>query len=186
MRLFIAIPASAGLLERAKAARAFLAENEPRFKPAAPCQLHCTLRFLGETSPAAVPALENAITSCAAAHAPFELTGTGIGFFRTPKQPAVAWLGAAESRELNRLKTALDAELARCGLPPDPRPFAPHFTLGRAPASAADKLAETAARFTCAQSGGMTTAHIALYESRTEPGGARHTQIFRAELKGAA
>lgn len=186
MRLFIAVPASAGLLKRAEAARGFLAENEPRFKPASPCQLHCTLRFLGETSPALVPELQNAITRCAAANTPFELTGTGIGFFRTPKQPAVAWLGAAESRDLNRLKATLDAELALCGLPPDPRPFAPHFTLGRAPAAVADKLAETAARFTCAQSGGMTAACIALYESQTEPGGARHTQIFRAALKGAA
>ncbi len=94
---------------------------------------HCTLKFLGEVAPAALPRLEAALL--AIRQPPFTLQAGGGGVFppmggRRP--PRVAWVGLRQGAvETTRLANAVDEAAAACGVPSEERAFTPHLTLFR-------------------------------------------------------
>ena len=83
-----------------------------------------TLAFIGEWP-------ENAAWVLPAVDQPFFLRLSHVGIFPEAK---VVWAGVETSDELNRLAGRVRARLTDAGIPFDPKPFAPHFTLGRKPA----------------------------------------------------
>jgi 2'-5' RNA ligase len=95
-----------------------------------PERMHLTLRFLGETAVADLPAIQAALEPIKAP--PFTLTLDGLGGFPNRKRPRVIWVGLREtSGELAKLKRKLDATLAPLGWEKEKRRFNPHLTLGR-------------------------------------------------------
>jgi len=99
-----------------------------------PENLHLTLRFLGDTDPALVTAMETAMQQAAGAVAAFPVTLAGAGTFPASGPPRALWLGTTQGREeLTALASALDTELAvRIGLETGTSPFHPHLTVARA------------------------------------------------------
>ncbi|MDE3096806.1 MAG: RNA 2',3'-cyclic phosphodiesterase [Chloroflexota bacterium] len=97
-----------------------------------PDGVHVTLKFLGATPEARLPAVEGALRAAAAAGRPFRLQLAGVGSFGGARNLRVVWAGVAgEVDALAALAARVDGALAPLGFPAEQRPFAAHLTLGR-------------------------------------------------------
>jgi len=150
--------------------------------------LHLTLRFLGATPAASIPALEAAVDRTARAAVPFEARLSGAGAFPSPARPRAVFLRVdAGAARLAALADRLTAELAAGGWPPGGRPFEAHLTLARsdgvpgAPA-AVQALVEASATLDAA----WIVDRIVLFESLLGGGPARYVPLRSAPLGGTA
>ncbi len=148
--------------------------------------LHVTLRFLGPTDPARLPAAQAAVKAAAAGVAPFEASLGGAGAFPNMARPRVLWLGLGRGlTELDHLCRRLAGALAEQGWPHDDRPVRPHLTLARsdgvtAGSSVAGQLVTAAADLEVA----WRADRIVLFESQTGGGPARYVPLLDASLGG--
>ncbi len=92
--------------------------------------LHLTVEFFGETAEERIPEIERALARAAAATPAFAVELRAPGTFGGPRHPRVLWLGV-QSDGLQALHANTATALRENGWRPDPRPFAPHLTLGR-------------------------------------------------------
>lgn len=89
-----------------------------------PEKVHLTLGFLGMTPEGDI---EKVVRHCQSTAGPrFELKTSEVGGFPHLLRPKVIWLGTESSHELDQLRKTLAERLTF-----DPKPFSPHFTLGR-------------------------------------------------------
>jgi 2'-5' RNA ligase len=188
MRLFVALALPA-------AATAELARSLDRCRRTAPERglrwvraenAHLTLRFLGETDPAAVSALAEDLAGVAARHAAIDAEiGTHPGAF-PPRGPArVVWLDVAPHDPITALARDVAAACeGRLGLEPEARPFTPHLTLARAnpPWRRADFEA-WCERLAPSDSIASRFDRLSLVESRTGPGASRYSEVASATLR---
>jgi 2'-5' RNA ligase len=94
--------------------------------------MHLTLRFLGETSVALIPNLEQALRAALAHQGAIELRLQSVGAFPNARRPNVVWTGIGGAlAALQQAQAAIEAGLGGLGIAPDPKPFHPHLTLGR-------------------------------------------------------
>jgi 2'-5' RNA ligase len=177
MRLFFAVAAD-------KETRAAAAAAVARLRVAAgesyrwvdPRDMHVTLRYLGEATPEDQRAAEQRLREAAARHAPFELEYAGVGAFDSLADARVVWLGLARGGEpLARLAQELGYD--------EPRPYAPHLTLGRRrrmplPAFAAALRAEPVLRLA------RSVGTISLWASRPASFGHAYEIVAEAPLNG--
>jgi 2'-5' RNA ligase len=198
-RLFVAVPL--GDESRQAVARLMASLGAPpdggrNPDPAAPpaarlrwvrsANLHLTLRFLGATAPAAVPALEAALDRTAQTCAPFAARIAGAGAFPSPARPRAVFLRVGEGAAgLAALADRLSKELAAAGWPPGDRPFAAHLTLARSDgvpgaSAAVAALSAAAARLEA----GWLVDRIVLFESVLGGGPARYVALRTARLDG--
>ena len=130
LRLFFGVPVPAAARLRLEAALRRL-EGEG-WRSSAAGGLHLTLRFLGDTPAALVPALTAALREAARSELPFDVrAGRLIGLpdrHRARVAAAAVDTGAAP---LARLSEALTCALLPLGIEPEARPFRPHLTLAR-------------------------------------------------------
>jgi 2'-5' RNA ligase len=96
-----------------------------------PETLHVTLRFLGRTALAHVPALLQQVTSQLAAVPSFALDLGEARAFPSPRRPRVVALNLEPEAPVLHLARAVDAGVVAAGFEPEPRPFRGHVTLGR-------------------------------------------------------
>lgn len=162
-RLFVAVWPSASVIGH-------LAElprrEEPGVRWTTPEQWHVTLRFLGDTDPAAAEdALAGIHTGCAEASVGPRVGRLGRGVLMVP----VAGLDA--------LATSVRAATSHVGDPPDPRPFLGHLTLARLRNRGSCGL--TGARVAAS----FAVTEVALVSSETHPDGARYTDLARFPLE---
>lgn len=156
-----------------------------------PAGIHLTLKFLGDTPAAQVPAIAQGIATAAAAFAPCPLTVAGLGCFPHAHQPRVLWVGLSElPRSLLGLQRAVDLQMSRLNFAREERAFAPHLTLGRVQerATAAERATLTAvlARTQVGVLGTMTVNAVTLFQSQLQAGGAIYTALAHSSLSAAA
>ncbi len=95
-------------------------------------QMHLTLRFLGETTPAQRTQLAARLAAVVAGYRPFELTVGDVGCFPRWQAPRVLWLGIqGASQVLGALQAEVEQVVQEAGFAPEERPFAPHLTVAR-------------------------------------------------------
>jgi len=124
MRLFYAVAADEEVKAAAAAAVARLRRAPGDYRWVDPRDMHVTLRFLGETSEEKLPEVEALMRRAAASSAPFDVVYGGVGAFDSLDDARVIWIGLDEGLEpMLRLSELLALD--------EPRPFAPHLTLGR-------------------------------------------------------
>lgn len=139
--------------------------------------LHVTLRFLGDTPAALVPALGEAVTRVAAsAPGPFRVDlGTLTGLPRPSAARVLAARADADGAALAALGRALDAALGPFAIAPERRPYFAHVTLARSgPVPRPVTERPIAATF--------TAARVVLWQSRLERSGARYVERASARL----
>ncbi|MDE2491441.1 MAG: RNA 2',3'-cyclic phosphodiesterase [Elusimicrobia bacterium] len=179
MRLFFAVAADEEVRAAAAAAVRRLRREPGDYRWVDPRDMHVTLRFLGETPEARLPELEALMRRAAAAAAPFEVVYGRAGAFEAIDRPRVVWIGVDEGRE--RLE-ALAAALGR----DEPRPYAPHLTLGRNRRVDAPPPFQEALAALPPLGLRRPVEAISLYASRPAPFGHAYEILLRARLGRSA
>jgi 2'-5' RNA ligase len=151
--------------------------------------LHLTLKFLGDISPANVNLLSNMLTTEAARFAPFPMRIRGLGSFPTPKRARVIWIGIHAPATLESLAHGIETACVRLGYEAGDRPFSPHLTIGRVkqPLSSAEQQTLRAALegARVGELGVIQVEWIHLLKSELKPSGAEYTRLFSAPFKAA-
>ena len=142
-------------------------------------QLHLTLRFIGEVDRHQAGDVHAALG--AVHYAPFGLALAGVGAFDRRGEPTVLWAAVAPHEPLKALHKKVDQALARIGLEPEGRAYAPHITLARLPRGAAPVGAFLHAAGPLS-SPPFTVEDFCLFESRLTPDGADYSIVERYPL----
>lgn len=151
--------------------------------------LHLTLRFLGETTPAALNRVQEAAVARGGSWRPFDLQLRGLGCFPDSQRPRVVWAGAVDdSGMLALMAEDLEAIATEAGFPAEKRPFSAHLTVGRVK----DRLSvegirrlDQVIRESLGESYGTVPVHaIGLLKSDLRPSGPVYTRIAAVDLGG--
>jgi 2'-5' RNA ligase len=189
LRAFIAIdlpvPIQDTIQIQTRRLRESLDSSVVRWTPAH--NIHLTLKFLGDVSPANLELLREMLTREAEQHPAFEMRVAHLGSFPTARRPRVIWVGLHAPAILESLQRGIEAAAARLGYAPEERPFSPHLTIGRVRQnlSAQDSQKIRVALETM-KIGELGTARVDcahLYKSDLQPGGSVYTKLFSARLK---
>ncbi len=142
--------------------------------------LHLTMRFLGPTDEARIPAAIDAVEAAAAStEGPIDLELAGSGTFPAGGRPRALWIGVETATEqLEGLAATTDAELERRGWTRTDRPFRAHLTLARSDGVAAGRLvAERLGAAVAERRIPVRVDRIGLFESVTGGGPARYLPV---------
>jgi len=181
VRLFIAIEIPENVRTRFASLLKEFRSIAPQVKWVRAENLHVTLKFLGETEPAKLGALQNVLSAVRSAE-PVSLEFRGLGFFPNEKRPRVFWAGMEASANLKSLAAEVDQATHRLGFQMEERPFTPHLTLARFPLPGVPpKLLQESQEKSAQAFGSLRTGEFHLIESKLKPTGAEYTtvQTFR-------
>lgn len=149
--------------------------------------IHLTLKFLGDVSPANVDTLTQILRAEADSCPAFDFSVGGLGSFPSPRRARVLWVGIQAPAELEALQRGVESACARLGYEADPHPFSPHLTLGRVrdhvTASDQRRIQQTLEETTIDSLGTARVDSVHLYKSDLKPGGSVYTKLFSAPLK---
>ena len=152
-----------------------------------PENLHLTLKFLGDISPASVDMLTQMLRAEADAARPFEMHVGGLGSFPSLRRARVLYIGIQAGAGLEALNHGIESACVRLGYEAEERPFSPHLTLGRVrqEVSPADgqkiRAALEGLRIDSLGTARVDSAH--LFKSDLKPSGSVYTQLFSAPFK---
>ncbi len=151
-----------------------------------PQNIHLTLKFLGNVSPANLNSLTGVLGTEAKRHKGLQFTVGGLGAFPNRLRPRVVWVGVAAPTTLTELQHGVDRETSRLGYPNEDRDFSPHLTLGRVSQHATPQevksISEALSAIQVGELAVVTVQHIQLFRSDLQPGGAVYTPLFKAAL----
>ena len=149
--------------------------------------MHLTLKFLGDISPANVEFLTQMIRVEADSHHSFDIHLTGLGSFPSPKRPRVIYIGIQAPAELEALQHAVESAARRLGYESEDRSFSPHLTIGRVKqnvlASDQQKIRHALEETKIDSLGTARVDSVHLYKSDLKPTGSVYTKLFSAPLK---
>jgi 2'-5' RNA ligase len=151
-----------------------------------PRQLHITLRFLGETPEATLPALRDGLARVKRDGFTLQLRSAGVfppsGPRHSRRRPRVLWLGIEPAKDLVSLKRAVDVALAGSSAAEE-QPFSPHLTLARFPRPPDHTLADFLAKYRDYRSPVWPVTEFRLYQSTLRRDGALHAILSGYQLK---
>ena len=151
-----------------------------------PQNIHLTLKFLGDVSPANLQHVEDILEAQADELEPFELSIAGLGAFPNPRHPRVIWIGIKAPKVLFNLQAHIESETQKLGYASEPRKFSPHLTLGRVSRNASPAevraLSDALNNIKIGQIDTLHVKSIHLFRSDLKPGGAVYTSLFIAPL----
>jgi len=149
--------------------------------------IHVTLKFLGDVSPANTEMLNQMLIQEAGQQPEFEIHVSGIGSFPTSRRPRVIWVGLHAPAALESLQRGVEASAARLGYAPEERPFSPHLTIGRVrqnlSADGLQKIRNSLERTQVGDLGSAKIDSVHLFKSDLQPGGSLYTKLFSAPLR---
>jgi 2'-5' RNA ligase len=189
LRAFIAveIPSEIHQAIEKKTARIQAALNSSLVRWVPASNIHLTLKFLGDISPANVELLSQMLSVEVSQHQAFEMTFEGLGAFPNPKRPRVIWIGIQAPAVLEALQHGIEAAAATLGYPVEKRPFSPHLTIGRVKQNVSSTgMQKIRIAMEETQVGSLGTTRVVavhLFKSDLKPTGAIYTRLFSAPLK---
>ena len=149
----------------------------------AAANIHLTLKFLGDTSPASLQGLIHSLSAVINQQEPFQISIGGFGIFPNPKRPRVLWIGIQAPPDLDRLYHAIETACARLGYPAEEKPFNPHLTLGRVREEADQtRLRPALQNYQIGQLGAIDVESVTLFRSDLRPQGPSYTALAHIPL----
>ena len=149
--------------------------------------MHLTLKFLGNISPANLDMVTQMIRAEADSCQPFVMQVGGLGAFPSPKRPRVIYIGLQAPAELEALQHGIESATTRLGYESEERAFSPHLTVGRVrnniPASDQQKIQRALAETQIDSLGTARVDSVHLYNSDLKPTGSVYSRLFSAPLK---
>ena len=125
IRLFVAIV----LPEAVKERMALLAGGVPGAKWVDRDNMHLTLRFIGDVPEDRMADIHHGLSRVR--QPAFDVTLSGIGYFKQGRHPTVLWVGVERNDDLQQLHDKIEQALQREGFDADARRYSPHITLAR-------------------------------------------------------
>jgi len=188
-RLFIAISVPDEVQKEIARAQSRLKREAPpgTIRWTRPEQFHITLKFLGDVPTGQMEILKDSISSACSNSSALQISAHGTGFFPSPRNPRVIWVGAHNiNGDLAELHRRLIETLH--WINPNERPveFAGHVTLGRFKPghhAAIPRIIELANTFREREFGHWQTTEIKLVRSELGSTGAEHIVIGAYPLK---
>ncbi len=148
--------------------------------------IHLTLKFLGDISPANLEMLCKILAAEASHHDPFSVQVGGIGAFPSVRRPRVVWVGVQSDAALDALQHGVESEIRRLGYAPEERPFSPHLTLGRVGHNASPDqvrlLSNMLVEMNVGNLGTVAVNKVTVFRSDLNPDGAVYTPLFSSSL----
>lgn len=130
MRTFIAIPLTEQAHQELGRLQNSLRESDADLKWTNPCNIHLTLKFLGEINDERAVKIEASLTETVKDHCPFVIHLATIGAFPKISYPRVVWVGLDEgAQECGVLAKSVEDAMEKLGFERENRPFSPHLTL---------------------------------------------------------
>lgn len=149
-----------------------------------PEAMHLTLRFLGETGQALLPALAKLLAGLTSRPAP-GVTFAGLDSFGPPRRPKVLFTRVTLGTDaLTELAREIEQRVTELGWPPETRAFHPHLTLGRvrrAKGMLSDVI-QGRPDLERAELGSCELGVVTLYQSVLRREGPRYEPLARARL----
>jgi RNA 2',3'-cyclic 3'-phosphodiesterase len=152
--------------------------------------VHLTLKFLGDVSPANVDILTQMLQAEADSTSVFEIQINGAGSFPSLRRPRVLFVGIQASAGLEALYRGIESACGRLGYKADAnggRSFAPHLTIGRVKPEASridqQRIGDALAGLKIDSLDIARVDSVHLYKSELKPSGPVYTKIFSAPLK---
>lgn len=146
-----------------------------------PGQLHCTLRFLGDTPEEQVPEIEATLAHLDTPP-PLDLRLDGLTVFPSRRRPRVLVARIAPDDELLALQQRIEDAVQHLGFEPEPKRFRPHVTLARFKRADAGAVHDWLRAHTADAT--FTTDALHLYASMLKPSGALHERLASFPLHG--
>ena len=149
--------------------------------------MHLTLKFLGDVSPANVEMLSQMLHAEADLFRCFDLRLSGLGSFPNLKRPRVLYISIQAPTTLEVLQRGIDSASRRLGYESEEHGFSPHLTIGRVKQSVTateQQAIRRALEETRIDSLGTARVDsIHLYKSDLKPTGSVYTRLYSAQLK---
>jgi 2'-5' RNA ligase len=149
--------------------------------------IHLTLKFLGDVSPARVDLLTRILHAEANSQPAFGIQINGLGSFPNAKRARILLMEIQAPAGLAALQLAIESACAGVGFDSQARPFAPHLTIGRVrkgiSASGQQKIYEILRDVKIDSLGTARVDCVHLYKSELKPSGAVYTKLFSAPLQ---
>jgi 2'-5' RNA ligase len=118
------------VLNRFATMQNLLVQTGTDLKLVEPQNIHITVRFLGNITPAMAEKILEAMQNVQ--FAPFNVQINGLGSFPNLRYPRVVWAGITEGADqLKSVFSQLEPRLRGLGLAPDHKGFSPHLTIAR-------------------------------------------------------
>ena len=146
-----------------------------------PENLHVTLRFLGQTDPARIPAIVQKLRAAVSACPSLALQLGAVGGFPSPRRPRVIACEVGPEKSLVELAEVVEGAVTQAGCEPEARRFRAHLTLGRI----SGRLSKPVTAAVTAVGEAWLVNEIVLYRSRLTSSGATHTPLERIALGGS-
>ena len=189
LRSFIAVEIPAEIQTANAQATAPLKNTLPKplIRWVAPQNVHLTLKFLGDVSPANLEQLAGTLKVEAASHEMFSMSVGGLGAFPNPRRARVIWIGLDAPPALAALQRGVDAAAAQLGYPREERPFSPHLTIGRVTQTASPsdvQLLRSALESAQVDIlGNVRVAAIHIFKSDLRSGGSVYTRLYSLSMR---
>jgi 2'-5' RNA ligase len=149
--------------------------------------MHLTLKFLGDVSPANVEILCQMLHAEADLFHCFDVHLGELGSFPNLKRPRVIYIGIKAPATLEALQRGVDSSSRRLGYESEERGFSPHLTIGRvkqnvtSPEQQAIRRALEGTRIDSLGTARVDSVH--LFKSDLKPTGSVYTRLYSAPLK---
>jgi 2'-5' RNA ligase len=189
LRAFIAIEVPVEMQRAIADSTAALKSALPKtlIRWVAPQNVHLTLKFLGDVSPAALEKLAERLKVEVPSHGMFSISAGGLGAFPNPRRPRVIWIGLEIPPDLETLRRALETVAARLGYPAEERPFSAHLTIGRVgqnlSASDMQRIRSTLESTRVGTLGTFRVEAVHIFKSDLLPGGSVYTHLYALPMK---
>jgi len=189
LRSFVAVEIPAEIQSALARSTAPLQKTLPKplIRWVAPQNVHLTLKFLGDVSPANLERLAEALKAEAVAHETFTMSVSGLGAFPTLRRARVIWIGLEAPAALMALLRGVEAVTARLGYASEDRPFSPHLTIGRVGQNVSgtdfQRIRTALEGATVGALGTLRVDAVHIFKSDLQPGGSVYTHLYTLPMK---
>ena len=149
--------------------------------------IHLTMKFLGDISPANVEYLTQMLRAEADSFDCFDIHLNGIDSFPSRKRPRVIYIGIQAPAALDALRRGIESAARRLGYESEERGFSPHLTIGRVKQNVTaldqQKIRRALEGAKIDSLGASRVDSVHLYRSELKPTGSVYTRLFSASLR---
>lgn len=149
--------------------------------------IHLTLKFLGDVSPANIEILKQMLSTEAAQVDPFSINIGTLGVFPNLQRTRVVWIGIEVPAALETLHRSIESATRRLGYESDNRPFSPHLTIGRINQRTSNtekkQIRDALERVHVGNLGEAVVNAVHLFRSDLQSSGVIYTRLYSAPLR---